>query len=390
MSNTAKFFDHKKSWSLYKDRLLKNYLPLYLSKILSTKKDTLFIDGFAGRGVFDDGTEGSPLIVKSCVENAMLHSNYDNKIIPIFIESKKKNAKVLEQVLNCDWCYVVNGDYKKQAFDIIGRNSHRNIFLYVDPFGIKHLQYNIFEKLAENKNSVELLINFNSFGFIREGCRLLNVEIDDELDAFAEAETQDTFVNDIENMNRIANGDYWQEYILMVKDKIYTAKDVEPMFVKDYMETLGEDFEFIFQFAIKTGEGNVPKYRMIFATNHIQGALYMSETMIKCNNDMMIENRGNQFSMFDYEFSKNSCHDDLWELLKKASEDEKIIDAKDVCLLMYIYYGPKYLHADIRTALKELESEGKVVLHRKPNLTKNGKPTKFFDFINNTIMVEIL
>lgn len=49
MSNTSNFFQDKKRWSAYKDKILSNYLPIYLSKILATNKDTLIIDGFAGR-----------------------------------------------------------------------------------------------------------------------------------------------------------------------------------------------------------------------------------------------------------------------------------------------------------------------------------------------------
>ena len=168
MSKTSEFFQEKKKWSTYKDKLLKNYVPLYLSKILATNKDTLFIDGFAGKGIFDDGTIGSPIIVRDKIESAMQMSKYPTKIIPIFIEYNKKYAQELIESLNRKWCYVRNADYKTEALSIIKRNKHRNIFLYADPFGIKHLQYEIFSELAQNPNSVELLINFNSFGFIRE------------------------------------------------------------------------------------------------------------------------------------------------------------------------------------------------------------------------------
>lgn len=268
---------------------------------------------------------------------------------------------------------------------IIKRNKHRNIFLYADPFGIKHLQYEIFSELAQNPNSVELLINFNSFGFIREGCRLLNVEIDDELNAYEETEISDNFQNNIENMNRIANGEYWQEIILLKKRGSITAKQAEELFVDAYMENLGHDFEYIFQFAVKTGDNTIPKYRMIFATNHIQGALYMSETMIKCNNEMTLDNHGQQESLFDYEFTRNSCADDILDILKKACDDEASIDCKDLCMLTYLMCGPKYLHIDIRKALIELEKRKLIVINRVNKYTPTGKLSKSMDFIKNEI-----
>ena len=370
--------------------LLENYLPLYLSKILATNKDTLFIDGFAGKGLFDDGTIGSPIIIRDKVEKATQQTKHDAKIIPIFIEYNKKYAQALTTALDRKWCYVRNADYKKEALAIISRNKHRNIFLYVDPFGIKHLQYDIFCELAKNPNSVELLLNLNSFGFIREGCRLLGVNIDEELVEFEEPQESDAFVNDVENMNRIANGNYWQEYISLIQDGSITAKQAEVMFVDHYMEVLGRDFEYIFQFAIKTGDKNIPKYRMIFATNHIHGALYMSENMIKCNNEMNLDNHGGQESFFDYEFTRNSCSDDVLEVLTKASESEKVIDCKDLCMLTYIVYGPKYLHSDIKKALTELEESGKIKITRKKQFTPTGKLSRSMDFVNNEIYVELL
>ncbi len=390
MSNTSSFFQTKKRWSIYKDKLLENYLPLYLSKILATGKDTLFIDGFAGKGCFDDGTVGSPVIIRDKIEHAQEISKFSSKIIPIFIEYNKKYSQQLKQVLNRDWCYIRNADYKNEALSIISRNRHRNIFLYVDPFGIKHIHYEIFSELASNPNSVELLLNLNSFGFIREGCRLLDVEIDDELDAFDDTDDSDIFINDIDNMNRIAGGDYWQEIIQLKKLGSITTKQAEEWFVNKYMERLGEDFEYIFQFAIKTGDKNIPKYRMVFATNHIQGALYMSENMIKCNNEMILNNRGQQESLFDYDFARYSCTDDMLEVLKQATKSEKIINCKDICYLMYMICGPKYLHSDVKNALTELEKNSKVKITRENPYTPTGKLSKSMDFLNKEIYVELI
>jgi len=191
-------------------------------------------------------------------------------------------------------------------------------------------------------------------------------------------------------MNRIANGDYWQDIIELIKDGDITAKKAEEMFVNQYMEKLGQDFEYIFQFGIKTGDKNIPKYRMIFATNHIQGALYMSENMIKCNNEMNLDNHGLQESIFVYEFTRNSCVDDVLEVLTKASESEKTIDCKDLCMLTYMSLGPKYLHSDIKKALMELERNNKIKIIRKNEFTPTGKLSRSMDFINNDIFVELL
>ena len=60
--NTKDFFKKKKEWSKVKDEILACYLKPYFTKIQYTKKKIIYIDGFAGVGIFEDGTLGSPLI----------------------------------------------------------------------------------------------------------------------------------------------------------------------------------------------------------------------------------------------------------------------------------------------------------------------------------------
>ncbi|MFC2638325.1 MAG: hypothetical protein ACFN0X_05345 [Mitsuokella sp.] len=56
------FFVEKKPWSKVKDELLGCYLKPYVAKILHTRKPLAYVDCFAGKGKFDDGNPGSPLI----------------------------------------------------------------------------------------------------------------------------------------------------------------------------------------------------------------------------------------------------------------------------------------------------------------------------------------
>ena len=73
MSNIEKeFFQGKRPWSKIKDKVLQGYMPPYLRKVAKLKKQILLIDGFAGPGVFDDQTEGSPIIMCEAAEQHCL------------------------------------------------------------------------------------------------------------------------------------------------------------------------------------------------------------------------------------------------------------------------------------------------------------------------------
>ena len=65
------FFKEKKPWSEVKDQLLGCYFKPYVQKILHTHKPLVYVDCFAGKGMFDDGTEGSPLIALKTRESCL-------------------------------------------------------------------------------------------------------------------------------------------------------------------------------------------------------------------------------------------------------------------------------------------------------------------------------
>jgi three-Cys-motif partner protein len=63
MSANDDFFKGKRPWSTIKDDVLRLYMPRYLAKVNTLGKRIKLIDGYAGMGVYDDGSEGSPLIM---------------------------------------------------------------------------------------------------------------------------------------------------------------------------------------------------------------------------------------------------------------------------------------------------------------------------------------
>lgn len=67
----SSFFKEKKVWSVVKDELLGCYLVPYFSKLLSTRIPILYVDCFAGKGKFDDGKNGSPLVAIECLNRSL-------------------------------------------------------------------------------------------------------------------------------------------------------------------------------------------------------------------------------------------------------------------------------------------------------------------------------
>ena len=180
------FFVKKKSWSTVKDELLGCYFKPYVQKILHTHKPLIYIDCFAGKGKFDDGNPGSPLIALDILEQCKRVTKVDSlDISSIFIEPNYA-MDLYQNIQGYPGIKIVCGKYEDQILNILEGKRGYNVFLYIDPFGIKSLYFSLFEKFSKKSfNSIEMLINLNSFGFIREACRALGTSFEDD-DLFAD------------------------------------------------------------------------------------------------------------------------------------------------------------------------------------------------------------
>src|SRR5699024_5509087 len=132
-----------------------------------------------------------------------------------------------------------SGKYEDNIKTILQGKENCNVFLYIDPYGIKALQCSLFDDFAKGRfNSIELLINMNSFGFIREACHVLGTVFDDKA-LFAdlveyEPTKMDASEKSINELNEIAGGDYWQPIIEAYKKQEINGYDAEALFAEEY------------------------------------------------------------------------------------------------------------------------------------------------------------
>ena len=273
------FFVEKKPWSKVKDELLGCYLTPYVAKILYTYKPMVYIDCFAGKGKFDDGNPGSPLIALDIFQKGLAKTRMDGKarIDAVFIDLNY--ASDLETNLRAyPGIKIVSGTYEGVIDELLKSKTNWNVFLYIDPYGIKDLDCSRFDAFANGQfNTIELLMNMNSFGFIREACRAMGTQFKiDEGDFFDELIEYDSTVLDeteksIEALNRIAGGDYWKEIIIQYKNGVIDGYRAEEYFSELYCQRLSESFTYVLNMPIRIRPNQHPKYRMIHATNHPSG-----------------------------------------------------------------------------------------------------------------------
>src|SRR5436305_12171705 len=94
VENSDDFFEGKRPWSKIKDGVLGKYMEPYLAKVNTRGQPILLIDGYAGPGVFEDNTLGSPLIMCEKAEERA-KGNYH----AIFINNKRKyHERLLREI----------------------------------------------------------------------------------------------------------------------------------------------------------------------------------------------------------------------------------------------------------------------------------------------------
>jgi three-Cys-motif partner protein len=382
------FFVEKKPWSEVKDQLLGCYLKPYVAKILHTHKPLVYVDCFAGKGKFDDGKQGSPLIALEIMQQGLNSSTMSGhlQIAPAFIDLNYADD-LRANLKDYPGVKIVPGAYEDTIDALLKNKGGCNVFLYIDPYGIKALDCSKFDAFANGQfNTIELLINMNSFGFIREACNAMGAKFKvDDSGFFDDLVEYDPTILDatdksIEALNRIAGGDYWKEIVVKYKSGEIDGYKAEEYFSEQYCQRLSDSYTYVLNMPIRIQQNQHPKYRMIHATNHPAGCVLMADNI--CNRWELLKNiqSGGQLTLFQEDFNN--------QIVDESTIRERVIEHFSQCYdwtslteaeaVFYVKYGAICKSGEITKVLKALEKEGSLVADRNPAFSeKTKRPTTF-------------
>jgi three-Cys-motif partner protein len=385
------FFEKKRSWSEVKDELLAYYLKPYTQKILFTHKPLIYIDCFAGKGRFDDDSAGSPIIALDIFRDCQNQTKTANAcIMPYFIDLYYKNElkKNLEAYNNVN---IISGKFEEEIYQILNTGNMANVFLYIDPYGINALQFSIFEYLStQNFYSIELLINFNSFGFIREACRVMNIALPElDQDFFDDLYEYDTTILDQsqksqQQLTAIAGGEYWIDIIKDYKDGKIDGYSAETNLSEMYCKQLRKKYKYVLNMPVRIRENNRPKYRLVHVTKHVEGCLIMADNMFdKWQILQEIQHQG-QGSLFEEDFNNSIINETEVQkaILSHVARNKKML-LEEFIADFFMEHGIIYSTKGIRKIIHDFEINQKIKIHRTPEYTKTGKKSAFMESKND-------
>lgn len=164
--------------TLAKHELLREYLRAWFPILAlgSRNRRVVFLDGFAGPGVYVGGQPGSPLIaLEVLVEHTSFASLADTEFVFIFVEADKKSFRSLEYSIDRFWnqreegqpdnisVYLYNSKFTDVAEQIllsIGDDAQLAPTLaFIDPFGWSGVPLSVIAKLLSS-DKCEVLFNF--------------------------------------------------------------------------------------------------------------------------------------------------------------------------------------------------------------------------------------
>lgn len=407
------FFKVKNEWSLIKDKLLGCYLVPYFQKVLATGKKINYVDCFSGKGKFEDGNPGSPIIALEIRDKCLLQSkrNIDKRMaIDMTFIDLNYASDLSVNLAEFDNCYgkpnVVSGKYEEKIIDILKDKKGQNVFLYIDPYGIRALDTALFDQFQSfGLNSFEMLINFNSFGFFRDACRVMSVDYKHDsalqnLDDLVEYDSTSVAAVDrpADMLTRIAGGEYWKAIVQDYKDGLIDGYKAEQRLSTEYKQRLKTRYNYVLDMPIRLKSGSRPKYRMIHVSDHEDGCFLMAQNIQNRKEELYTNiQTGGQMSLFDMMPGITHSVEGEW-LLEEDVKDkirkaiEKVDSTIRITRFIATFVNENGLICDfdfIYKTLKSLEQENVIMIERNPSISpKSHRPSTFMtEDANHTVTI---
>ena len=136
---------------------------------------------------------------------------------------------------------------------------------------------------------------------------------------------------------------------------------------------------------------NIPKYRIIFSTNHPDGIILMAENMNKTWDNILSAERRFQGVLFDeYELYYDESETPSGEIINILKINNNKIGFKELYLELIKKFGFKFIKKDYVKIINDLENQGVLKIIRTPKYNKKNKLNTSFDYKNNNIMIILL
>ena len=248
-----------------KHQILEEYLKAWFPILTRWNGKIIYIDGFAGPGVYSKGEDGSPIIAIKTAQNHSQSSTF-NEILFLFIEKDKERVKNLQEVIAKKFpslphkfkCIIKGDEFAptlEKFLDDVDSSGDRlsPTLAFIDPFGYSGMPMTLIARLLANSKT-EVIITFMT-GFI--------VRFTDEMRAEALDELFGT--NEWRKVNQIKEFEEREKFLI-------------DLYTKQLREAAGATYVRTFEMR---DSANRPLYHLVFGTKNLKGMEVMKAAMFK-------------------------------------------------------------------------------------------------------------
>ena len=298
-----------------KHRILSLYLKPWIRKVSKVNSRLLFVDGFAGSGIYPDGTRGSPMIAMDVADEVLSEndsvSNRVEEFECIFVEKdegyyrelKKHTDEYEAEVDNRINKNCIHTEFQDWAPNFIRDHEHKNLqpaLIFVDPFGYRDIPFKLLSEFFSLRDqNLELLINLMA-GKMAPWVK----------DSDKEQTITDTLGTDV-----------WKERVESLgKDE--RAEALCDIYERQWKSETDANFTMPFEM-VEEGKRQT-SYYLIHVTNHLHGLKVMKETMYNAGADDKYAYLGPDHIGFEdnqLSFTEFRESDDLEERIKSFALD---------------------------------------------------------------------
>ncbi|RNC82626.1 MAG: three-Cys-motif partner protein TcmP [Phycisphaera sp.] len=272
----ATHFDDYPEQTRVKHSILRMYLPAYLNIIKTYNDKMLFLDGFAGRGSYDDQNSGNEVPGSPLLALELIASSQDtaSKVHTAFIEPRNDHFQRLEHSVNNfvksrglvldPW--LVNAEFCETIAPIlrdIDEKEHELIptFLFIDPCGVDDVDMSIIANILR-RPKCEAFIFFNMSAVSRIA-GLLQTN------------------NNTPSLNKIYGSDDRVEILRNTLPYQADAVAREQLIVDTYLDAIRNqgEAEYVVPFRVEYRDRRATSHYLIHATKHALGFKIMKHVM---------------------------------------------------------------------------------------------------------------
>jgi three-Cys-motif partner protein len=282
VSANEEFFRERRAQAVFKHGILARYPVVFASKTGGSGRPVMFLDGYAGRGEYEDGSKGSPALL---AERAANVANF-RQVTGIYVEKNPKDFANLQQVMaryDRHDDQVLCGDLRDHLPAILNAARGAALFAFLDPFGTALDRDQIAMDLLRRQDTapVEVLLHISVSTVARLGGLLRRRRRNG-------SELSPTDEKTIAHADRFLGGGWWRDYFEPVRD----AQDQEGAteaalkVATAYQASIcGDTGMMTVSMPIRPKPTDLPKYVLVLFTRHIDGLWYFADALGKAGRE---------------------------------------------------------------------------------------------------------